>query len=120
PNYTAFSVSAAGKLSKSASNLVLPAGSSPAEALFRPTGPVQFFGMEFMNKTITGYSLNRAGVMTPINTSTPPGANPVVVGGVAIPNTKGFYIGLPAQHQVGVYSYNNSGTMTFLHTVNNT
>ncbi len=120
PNYTAFSVSAAGKLSKSASNFVLPAGSSPAMALFRPTGANQFFGLEFMHQTVTAYSLTRAGVMSVINTSTPPGSTPVVVGGVAIPNTKGFYVGLPAQHQVGVYSYNTSGSMTFLKTVNNT
>lgn len=120
PNYTAFSVNAAGKLNKSASNFVLPAGSSPAQALFRPTGSVQFFGLEFMHQTITSYSLNRLGVMSVVNSSTPPGSAPVVVGGVAIPNTRGFYVGLPAQHQVGVYSYNTSGTMTFLKTVNNT
>lgn len=120
PNYTAFSVSATGKLNKSGSNFVLPAGSSPAQALFRPTGPVQFFGLEFMNQTITGYSLNRRGAMTVINSSTPPGSNPVIVGGVAIPSANGFYVGLPAQSQIGVYSYNSSGAMTFLHTVNNT
>jgi len=120
PNYTAFSVSAAGKLNKSATSLALPAGSSPAQALFRPNGPVQFFGMEFMKASITGYSLNRAGAMTVINSLTPPGSAPVVVGGVAIPNVRGFYIGLPAQHQVGVYSYNSTGSMTFLREVNST
>ena len=120
PNYTAFSVSTAGKLGKSALSFALPAGSSPAQALFRPTGPVQFFGLEFMKETITSYSLNRAGAMTVVNSLTPPGSTPVVVGGVAIPNVRGFYIGLPAQHQVGVYSYNSTGTMSFVREVNNT
>lgn len=119
PNYTAFSVSAAGKLNKSSVNFPLPAGSSPAQALFRPTGSVQFFGIEFMKQSITSYSLNRTGAMTVVNSLTPPGSAPVVVGGVAIPNVRGFYVGLPAQHQVGVYSYNASGTMTFLREVNN-
>jgi hypothetical protein len=109
PNYATFSVSPQGSLT-AGSSYALPAGTAPAQAIIRP-GMAQFFGIEFMNKTVSSYKFTPKGTITQISSVTPAGPVPVVVGGVKNPLANGLYVGLPADLNIAVLSYNAAGTL---------
>lgn len=120
PNYTTFQVGPRGIFKMNAgSNYPLPKGAAPAQALVPPTGRAAFFGMEFLNGTVSSYTLDRQGIISKVNSLTPPGSTPYIVGGVAHPNVRGFYVGLPPQSQIGVYSYDTGMLMTYIKEVAN-
>ncbi|HEV2177214.1 MAG TPA: beta-propeller fold lactonase family protein [Terriglobia bacterium] len=118
PNYTTFSVDSAGTMTeKTGSTYNLPAGSSPGQAMMLP-GENKFFGLEFLNATISTYSVSTKGLLTQVATTTPPSSPPYVVGGVLDPKYKStMYVGLPAANQVLAYSFNPKGVLTFVKSV---
>jgi DNA-binding beta-propeller fold protein YncE len=121
PSYTTFQVSQRGALRLNAgSSYPLADKSYPGMALVPPTGRAAFFGVEFMGQTLGAYTLNRQGIITHINSLTPPGATPFVLGAAAHPKVRGIYTGIPPQHQVAVFSYDSSMTLTYLNEVQDT
>ena len=118
PNYVTFTVDTAGTMTKNAgSTYNLPAGSSPGQALIVP-GENKFFGLEFLNATISTYSVSTKGLVTQVSTTTPPVSPPYIVGGVLDPKFKStLYVGLPAANQVVAYSFNSKGVLTFVKNV---
>jgi hypothetical protein len=119
PNYTTFRVSPGGVMVPNAgSTWPLAAGVSPAQAVVRRDA-VQFFGIEFMNSTVTAYQASHAGVLSQISQSIPPVDNPPVLGAVLHPRVRALYVALPVQHAIAVYSYDAAGNLTFVRTVPN-
>lgn len=120
PNYVTFTVGAGGVLHlNNGSTYTITAGASPSMALWRRGAGEGFIGVEFMAGTISSYSLNRQGVMANVNSVTLPAPSPAGVGAVMNPNVKGLYLTLPPDHAVGVYSYDNTGKLSFVKTANN-
>lgn len=125
PNYATFTVAADGTLTFNAGSVMnLPIGSSPAEVFPYPGTPVQFFGVEFLNFTVSNYSLKKSGVLTLNSQNTPPApkSNTPAVLGAAFngqPNKNYFYVDLPVEHVVAVYQYTSKGILTYLREVSN-
>lgn len=120
PNYTTFTVTAAGVPSlNSGSTFTIAAGAAPGQALIRRGAPSGFFGVEFMAGKLSSYKLNRLGLLSTTNSLSVPGPTPVDVGAVLHPIVKGLYLALPADHEIAVYSYDTTGKLGFLRTVPN-
>jgi hypothetical protein len=119
PNYTNFNVSSTGVMKMVAgSTYNLPSGSAPAQALERP-GTTLIFGIEFLNNDVASYRLS-SGKLVQLSTSTPPGTEPFPLGGALHPTRFLFYVALPEQNQIAVYSYSNTtGALTFIEAVAN-
>jgi len=120
PNYTTFTVSSSGVATfNTGSTFNLPTGAAPGQALIRHNTPTGFFGVEFMSGKISSYKVNRSGVLSTTNSLSVPGPKPLDVGAVLHPTVRGLYLALPGDAQIGVYSYNTTGTLKFLRTVAN-
>lgn len=120
PNYTTFTVAANGVLTMNpGSTVTLPAGSSPAQVMFRKGAVTGFFGVEFMAGTFTSYKLDRSGIATVTNSMTMPGPVPVGVGAALQGNVRGIYLTLPGDNGIAVYGYDTTGKLNFLRTVPN-
>jgi 6-phosphogluconolactonase (cycloisomerase 2 family) len=118
PNYTTFNTSSAGVMKMNAgSTYNLPAGTSPAQALTRPKGS-SLFGIEFLGNDVAGYRYNSNGTLTQLSKTTPPGTSPSPLGAVLHPTLGVFYVGLPFQSQIAVYSI-SAGVATFVKAVSN-
>ena len=118
PNYTTFNVSSAGFMHRNAgSTFNLPAGTSPAQVLKRPSGS-KFFGIEFLGNDVAGYMYNSNGTTTRLSKTTPPGTSPSPLGAVMHPTDSVFYVCLPFQSQIAVYSI-SAGVATFIKAVAN-
>jgi len=120
PNYTTFDVSSAGVMTMNpGSTFNLAAGTSPAQALVFPSQN-KFFGIEFMSQKVTTYLINKNGTLTSVSSTTPPGANAVVLGGAIDPKYKNtLYVGMPGQNQVDAFTYNSLGQLTFVTSASN-
>lgn len=123
-NYTAFRMSATGQLTAiSGSTINTVTGASPSQALMdsktglmftaeqtaavipNPTGPVRSFRFD------------SAGIATPVSALIPPANGPLppfAVGLAVHPSQNVLYVGFVTYGQVGVYSYDSSGTLTFV------
>ncbi len=125
PNYATFTVAADGTLTFNPGSVRnLPVGSSPAAAYAYPGTPVQFFGVEFLNFTVSNYSIKKSGVLSQNSTNTPPApksSTPAVLGAAfnGQLNKNYFYVEMPVEHSVAVYQYNNLGILTYLRQVGN-
>jgi 6-phosphogluconolactonase (cycloisomerase 2 family) len=106
PNYVSFSVSPQGVM-KQGSAFAMPAGSAPAQAIIRPGSP-EFFGIEFMNGTVSSYKFSKLGAISKINSVTPAGPAPVTVGAAKNPAANGLYVALPAQNQLVVIPFSGA------------
>ena len=114
PKYTTFTVQSDGAMAPNAgSTFNLVAGTAPAQAIMFPNES-KFFGIGFLANTITSYQLSSNGLISQINSVTPPGASPQTLGGVVHPTKGVLYVGLPNQSQIAVYSFNSAGILTFL------
>jgi hypothetical protein len=121
PNYVTFRASATGVLTfNQGSTLTLPANSSPSAAMMRyRTTAAGFVGVEFMAGTLSSYSGTPNGALTVVNSLTLPNPTPLGVGAIMHPMRRGLYVTLPVDHAVGVYSYDTTGTLSFVRTVAN-
>jgi 6-phosphogluconolactonase (cycloisomerase 2 family) len=120
PNYTNFKVDGSGNMTMiSGSELDLPFGSSPAQALVRLDGPKQFFGIEFLNNDVATYKSNKNGILSQISVNIPPVTFPTTLGAVLHPKLRVMYVDLPIQREVAVYKFDSTGNLTYMTAVPN-
>jgi 6-phosphogluconolactonase (cycloisomerase 2 family) len=118
PNFTTFSVTAGGVLTPSGSTITLPSGSSPTAAYVGKSHLI--FGDLFMGvpSAINSYRISGNGTLTRLSGKTVPNGDHVFFGIAFHPSKNIFYTGLPADSQIGVYTYSPvTGLMTFTRTV---
>jgi len=114
PSYTTFKVSTAGKMVMNpGSTWPLPVGSSPGQAIMQPNQR-KFFGVEFLNNTLSSYRLTQLGIISQISQSTPPVNAPQTLGAVLHPTRSILYVGLPNQPAIAVYTYDAGGNLTYV------
>jgi len=120
PNFTSFAVSAAGVLTPSGNTITLPSGASPTSAYVGKSHLI--FGDLFMGvpSAINSYRISGNGTLTRLAGKTVPNGDHVFFGIAFHPTKNLFYTGLPADSQIGVYTYAPlTGAMTFTRTVAN-
>jgi 6-phosphogluconolactonase (cycloisomerase 2 family) len=128
PNYTSFRIADDGALRKiPGSTLTLPIGLSPSQALFSPDGrflfgdnftPPPLLGVPLAN-TIDPFRLTPDGRLVPAPGG-PVGAPvspPLLLGLAAHPDRRIVYAGLVGAGQVGVFTYDRDGALTFVRAV---
>ncbi len=100
-------------------------GSTPSEILFSPDGKVAF-GNNFVGGTILSFAVQENGRLTqtgeqglPDGLFEPTGAAPDPLGLAVHPSRSVLYVGFPFISQLGVYSYDNRGRLTFVGSVAN-
>jgi 6-phosphogluconolactonase (cycloisomerase 2 family) len=121
PNFTTFAVSASGVLTPAGNTITLPAGASPTSAVEGKSHVI--FGDLFMGvpSAINSYRISGNGTLTRLSGKTVPNGDHVFFGVTVHPTLNVFYAGLPADSQIGVYTYAPlTGAMTFTRTVANT
>jgi 6-phosphogluconolactonase (cycloisomerase 2 family) len=117
PNYSTFTIDAAGKLTPVAGAKVeTTAGSSPSNVLVSRDGKF-LFGADFLGfmlmppvGTLRSFTINGTGGLTPV-AGTPyvvPGMGGTALGLWQHPSGSVLYVGNPVQGKVGVYSINAS------------
>ena len=118
PNITTFAVSSAGVLSSTGNTITLPAGASPTSVVNGKSHII--FADLFMGvpSAINAYRISGAGAMTRLTGKTVPNGDHVFFGVAVHPTKNIFYTGLPADSQIGVYTYSpTTGAITFTRTV---
>lgn len=116
PNYASFPVKADGSLGKRpGSTFALGATSSPAQVLVSAL-PNLFFGLEFSTSAIGTFNFTSKGVMTELSSVPPPESDGMFLGEILHPTRQILYAGLVNKQLIAVYSYDASGTLTFLRT----
>jgi hypothetical protein len=124
-SYTTFTVNANGSLTFNAgSTYNFPSGLSLGGVYPYPGTPVQVFGVEFMNATVSNYTVKKAGTLSLNSQSTPPApksGTPAVLGAAFNPlvGKNYLYVDMPVEHAVATYQFNNKGTLTYLRMVGN-
>lgn len=130
PNYSAFTIDGAGKLTAvSGGKVETTAGSSPANALASRDGKF-LFGTDFLGfmlmpavGTLRSFTLGSTGVLTPVAGTPyvlPAGSMPDngALGLWQHPSGNPLYVGLPVQGKVGVYNINaTTGALSLQTTV---
>jgi DNA-binding beta-propeller fold protein YncE len=133
PNYTSFHVRGNGKLDR-VSTVNAPPGSSPSQALITPDGKHVFGTNLFAHpfppppdfppsvppfaSELVSLNVGKHGELTPAP-GTPQGfpeagAPPFILGLNTHPTRNILYTGFVVANQVGVYTYNDAGTPTFV------
>lgn len=128
PNYTSFRIADDGSLSKiPGSTVTLPVGLSPSQVLLSPDGrflfgdnftPPPLLGVPLAN-TIDPFRLTPDGHLIPAPGG-PVGAPvspPLLLGLAAHPDQRIVYAGLVGTGQVGVFTYDRDGALTFVRAV---
>ena len=128
PNYTSFRIADDGALEKiPGSTVTLPVGLSPSQALLSPDGrflfgdnftPPPLLGVPLAN-TIDPFRLTPDGhlVRAPGGPVGAPVAPPLILGLAAHPEQRIVYAGLVGARQIGVYTYDRDGSLTFVRAV---
>ena len=127
PNFQTFTVASDGTLTHNAgSGISLTAGASPSQAAIGLQH--LFFGMQFAGgnppppvpSTIFTYRIRGNGTLNLISSVTTPNPGSLFLGEVVHPTQAILYAALPADSQIGVYSYApGTGVMSFQTTVAN-
>lgn len=118
PNITTFAVSSSGVLSSTGNTITLPAGASPTSVVNGKSHII--FADLFMGvpSAINSYRISGSGAMTRLTGKTVPNGDHVFFGVAVHPTKNIFYTGLPADSQIGVYTYAPvTGAITFTRTV---
>jgi 6-phosphogluconolactonase (cycloisomerase 2 family) len=128
PNYTSFRIADDGALKQiPGSTVTLPVGLSPSQALLSPDGrfvfgdnftPPPLLGVPLAN-TIDPFRLTPDGKLIPAPGG-PVGAPvspPLLLGLAAHPDRRIVYAGLVGAAQIGVYTYDRDGSLTFVRAV---
>jgi 6-phosphogluconolactonase (cycloisomerase 2 family) len=123
PNYTAFNVHEDGTLSPLAnSTIALPVGLSPSQSLVSKHGKF-VFGDNFavpgtspaLGNTIEPFTINSNGTLAPGAAVGTSGITPPLLLGLAEhPTQRIIYAGLTGAGQVGVFTYDTHGAVTFV------
>jgi 6-phosphogluconolactonase (cycloisomerase 2 family) len=124
PNYTGFNVNEDGSLSGIPNSTVtLPVGLSPAQTLISPDG--QFvFGDNFaipgttptLGNTIDPFRIGADGTLQPAPGG-PVGPSTTLLGLAVHPTQRIIYGGLTGASQIGVFTYDANGSVTFVRAV---
>ena len=119
PNYTTFSVKRNGGLNMNpGSTLDLGAKSGPSQALV--SGRAHFvFGLEQFTARIASYGYDRSGLLSEISSISPTTTNGAFLGEILHPNQRILYAGLLSTSQLGVYSFDSDGVISFVNAVSN-
>ncbi len=126
PNFQTFTVATDGTLiHNTGSQVTLPIGASPSQAAIGVQHLV--FGMQFAGgssppvpSTIYSYRIRSNGTLKLNNSVTTPNPGSLFLGEVVHPTQAILYAALPADSQIGVYTYGpGTGTITFQTTVPN-
>jgi 6-phosphogluconolactonase (cycloisomerase 2 family) len=108
PNYAGFRISGDGTLSPMEQAIhPAPMSSSPTQALVSRDGLV--FGAEILGGVIRSFRMNSDGSLATAGTAHPAVGPPGPIGLAAHPTRRLLYVGLPAIHAVGVYSFDDEG-----------
>jgi 6-phosphogluconolactonase (cycloisomerase 2 family) len=124
PNYTSFRVSPQGQLTPVPnSTFFIDAGSSPSQALISPDGDLMF-GAEFLGGLLRTLRISPGGRLSlgdvqplppAVFAGTGDAPNPL---GLAVhPKANLLYVDFVTISQIGVYRYNERGTLQFLRSV---
>ncbi|HEY7118766.1 MAG TPA: beta-propeller fold lactonase family protein [Tepidisphaeraceae bacterium] len=127
PNYTGFRIRADGSLSPIAgSTVTLPLGLSPAQALISRDGRF-LFGDNFalpgtspaLGNTIEPFRINADGTLAvaPGGAVGAPVTPPLILGTAVHPTKRIVYAGLTGASRIGVFTFDESGTLTFVRSV---
>lgn len=121
PNYTTFRVRRDGSfVINPDSTIDLPQHSSPSQALVSPRGHL-VFGCEFQGDSkVTSYKYDRTGIMSEVNFVLPTTMRGDFQGLVLHPRKRILYAGLLRSKEVGVYTFDPTGALTFVTSVPNT
>ena len=120
PNYTGFQVSTDGQLTPIlVSTVEVPAASSPTQALISPDNSL-LFGADFGSggKVLQSFGILSDGSLRQ-NAPLPLPDSSAPLGLQVHPTQQLLYVGFVSDNQLGVYSYDQSGVLTFLRTVPN-
>ena len=120
-NYATFPVKANGGLSKRPGAIFpLAEGSHPAQVLMASIANT-FFGMvEFESSYISTFAFDPRGTtMTETSTIPSPSSGALFLGEILHPTQQILYAGIVNRKQVGVYTYDANGVLTFVRTVSN-
>jgi 6-phosphogluconolactonase (cycloisomerase 2 family) len=103
-----------------------PAGSSPAQVLAAPSGNLLFsvdFGVNVFDpdpfshlaSAVHAFTVKNNGRLTAASVApaAPPATPPIALGLLAHPTERILYVGFPAAGQVGVYTYDEAGSLTY-------
>jgi len=119
PNYTTFAVKGDGKLKMNlGSSLDLPVGSGPSQALVGDRWHL-VFGLELFTSRIASYKCDRSGLMAEISSIGPTTDNGAFLGEILHPSQRVLYAGLLSTSQLGVYTFDPAGVISFVRAVSN-
>jgi len=119
PNYTTFSVERNGSLTMNPGSTVdLAANSGPSQALVSGRAHL-VFGLEMFTSRIVSYGYNRSGLLSELSSISPTTENGAFLGEILHPRQRVFYAGLLSTSQLGVYSFDSAGVISFVKAVSN-
>ena len=119
PNYRTFAVSANGTPRMNpGSRLDLPVGSGPSQALASDRWHL-VFGLELFTSRIASFSFDRSGLMAEVSSISPTTENGAFLGEILHPNQRVLYAGLLSTSQLGVYTFDPAGVISFVQAVPN-
>lgn len=119
PNYTTFSVKGNGSLRMNpGSTLDLAANSGPSQAAVSGRAHL-VFGLEMFTSRIASYGYDRSGLLSELSSISPTTENGAFLGEILHPNQRVLYAGLLSTSQLGVYSFDSAGVISFVNAVSN-
>ncbi len=132
-NISVFKVAKNGKLKAARKATVdLGSGSSPAGVLTAPSADLLFsvdFGVDVFDpdpfshlaSSVHAFGIKKNGKLTAATATpaTPPATPPIALGLLAHPTEQILYVGFPAAGQVGVYTYDDAGSLTYVRSAAN-
>jgi 6-phosphogluconolactonase (cycloisomerase 2 family) len=116
PNYATFTVSSSGALIPTGNSVGLQLNSMPSQALVQPANNL-VFTLEYETAKITSYRVGATGTLTKVSQLGPPASGMNPLGEARHPTQNVLYVGYPTSSVVGVYSFDNTGNLTFVQTV---
>ena len=119
PNFTTFSVKRNGSLRMNpGSTLDLAANSGPSQALVSGRAHL-VFGLEQFTSRIVSYGYNSEGLLSEISSISPTTTDGAFLGEILHPNQRVLYAGLLSTSQLGVYSFDSAGVISFVRAESN-
>ena len=119
PNYTTFSVKQNGGLRMNpGSTLDLATGSGPSQALVSGRRRLMF-GLELFTSRITSYGYDSSGLLSEISSINPTTTDGAFLGEILHPTQRVLYAGLLSTSELGVYTFDAAGVISFVRTVSN-
>jgi 6-phosphogluconolactonase (cycloisomerase 2 family) len=119
PNYTTFSVKRNGGLRmNSGSTFDLTRASGPSQAAVSGRARL-VFGLELFTSRITSYSYDKNGLLAEVSSIDPTTTGGAFLGEILHPTQRVLYAGLLTTKELGVYSFDDAGNISFVQAVPN-